>query len=1328
MRHICQSVAVLLLSVVFNNAYSFNLRKVIGEDGLSNNSVTSMIQDHRNFLWIATYDGLNLFDGRNMRCFKPDIDSEVTLSSNVIYNIVRYDDEYIWLNTKWGLDKFSTVQNKVVERFPEFNGDCCVALDSFGNLICLNYVGFLSIYNPAEKAFAHLPIEPGAKSTREYKNLVIDGGNTIFVRLGGRLLRYKLSNAGPDGSLRIIPLQELEHQTTIEYMFEADGKVIFLDSEKDLYMVEDSQKLKITNISQLVAQYGNISSVLFDGKDLLLAFRANGLVRLSEAEEYSPKLIYDDCGVFSLYKDEKQGVIWFGTDGDGIYALTDDEQTFHNIPLVDIPINKKRPIKAIHTDAHDNLWLSSKENGIIKISNYETNDNSISKYTKAQGLTNNNVLSFKYDHRHNLMWIGTDKGIDYYDYAQSKIIHFDIPSEKAEVLSVNSIINKGDSLLWVASRSSLLKMIISQDRGRWRASTINRYDFNLKFRQITDQISSLCFENDSTLWIGVRGNSAIRFNTNSNESESFTFNSDGFEPMNDVLCIHIDDAKNIWFGTSYGLIKLANDDTVTNISVLDGLINNTIHGITKADNGKLWLSSNKGLILFDPQTISFRNYNKQTGVCSEEFNDNAFFRDETKSISFFGGNDGIVWISDNQTKPQSYTPEIHFTSIKVFNEEHNISDFETLDTKGKCIELSYRQNFFSVGFIAVDYLNGASGSYSYKLGNFNDLWSHSTSNEAHFTNVAPGNYTLYVKYNNGVSPDTSTGMLRIKVLPPWYKTVVSKIIFYLILLSIIVLAAFLIRKKIKEKNARTAHRLTEKYKEDVYESKLRFFTNITHEFCTPLSLIYAPCNKLLREEQLSPSIRKYVEIIKSNTERLNALIQEAIDFRKVETGNTNCSIKRVQVGYILKDLRQSFEEMADQHRILFNVDCIESLEWNSDESCLNKILNNLISNAFKYTSEGGEVSVSVKIVSSKLIIDVYNTGAGISEKDLPNIFDSYTVLDNVSDYTRKGLMSRNGLGLSICQSMVQLLEGTIEVNSKENEYTRFVVSLPYLKEESMSAAVLSAKEEIPLKDADISIEGHPTILILDDNTDILWLLNDIFSKDYNVICADNAEKGMEHIKELVPDIIISDVMMPGTDGLSFLSTLKHNQHTAHIPVIILSAKGSTQDKIAGIEAGADMYISKPFDIDYIKVAVKKLLLKAKNLSSYYKSSASSFEFFKGKLVNKKDKSFIDKVSQIAKDNISNSSFTPADMAEELNLGLRNLYRKFSELELAPPKEFIKTARINYAAYLLRTTKMTIEEVMYNSGFSNRSNFYKEFAKHTNKIPGEYKKEYSNKAN
>lgn len=1339
-------LVMLLFATMAGCLYSkaYNIRQISSRDGLSNSAVICMLQDKERYLWMGTYDGLNKYNGVDINIYKPDIRNHNSLSGNVIRKMVESKDDYLWIMTKGGLNMYSKKKDQVEAYFSEFQEDCSMSCDSKGNFFLLTQKGVLFNYDFSKREFKKIAV-PHFKPTQNWVSLIIDHNDKAWITNNGMIRQYTI-NRSDSQTLRLIP-GNFKHPQAINSVYYDKGRLIYVDGIGDLFVIKSGKKTYIRNIQSAIAQYGDISSILFDGSDVIIGFRTSGVIRLDHKNKYAVEKFPINCGVFSLLKDDVQNILWIGTDGQGVYAYVQEAYIFKGINLEELPLKTQRPVRAIFSDHNNDLWLGTKGNGIIKIKNYEKATEydwrNVEHLSQENGLCNNEVFSFEMSRKNNVLWIGSGgPELNYYSF-DDKRIHTLKNNSPASFVEVHSLFEESETSLWVATLFSLLKVDIHKTGTAIETRHVQEYEFNIKNKQRFNKIYSICRENDSIMWLAMRGNGAIRFNCKNGSYRLITFDKNGIAPMNDILSIHIDKYKNMWFGSSYGinLLKESADGKFqsNNYNETDGLANNTIHGILENRNGKLWLSSNSGIILFDPAKKSFRKFNQKSGLKVIEFSDNAYYTDQESTKYFFGGIDGVVWIQHEEKKKSNFVPPIYFTKLRILNEDANIDDFFIHKKGENTLQLKHNQNFFTIAFSTNDFIDGANIKFSYMLENFNEVWMNTNSREAQFTNIPPGKYVLKVKYGNEFEKENQMASLIIEILPPWYLTVFAKLLYTLAIIYLLYLVYIYSSKKYEAKRVKIAQQLDQKYKEEMYENKLRFFTNITHEFCTPLTLIHTPSERILNYKGSDQFIKKYAYIIKSNTERLNNLIQEIIDFRRMETGNKTCKIERCNINDICGEIREAFSDLVEENSINFNLDISQVITWNSDRSCITTVLNNLVSNAFKYTPVNGIIKITVNIENDELVLRVHNSGKGIREKDISLIFDRYSVLDNVTQNSIKGLSSRNGLGLAICKSMVELLDGEIEIKSEVGKYAEFIVKLPARELEKTEVMHTELQDfQIPsgIKQIDTPFitknevnensyqnpDDRPTILIVDDNEDILFVLNDTLSEDYTIVTAKDGNEGLERLTNYMPDLVITDIMMPNQDGISMTKRIKINPHTMHIPLVIISAKSAIDDRIEGIESGADAYISKPFDIQYLKTVVRQLIEKHKKLRDYYNSSASSFDYMNGQLLPKDDRDFIQLAISTIDQNIGNGDFSPEDLADNLRVSLRSLYRRFKDMGLLPPKDFIKKQRIEYSAKLLLSTNLTIHEIMYNAGFTTRSHFHKEFIKRYNLSPTEYRNE------
>ena len=812
-------------------------------------------------------------------------------------------------------------------------------------------------------------------------------------------------------------------------------------------------------------------------------------------------------------------------------------------------------------------------------------------------------------------------------------------------------------------------------------------------------------------------------------------NNAGNRAVGDVLCMCYSKDSTFYLGASSGMTQMklhsGNPAEVRQYSRIDGIKNDMVHGILEDSDGCVWLSTNKGLTKYNPHNRFFHNY-ESPDLDVTEFSDDAYWKCPYTGKLFFGGINGVIWVDPQNDRQENYKPALHFFEMKMGHETHSLYDYT--DQKTGYVTIPPNISTFSISFVATDYIHGENYEYSYLLENYNTSWTElQKDNEVVFTKLPYGNYVLKVRYKNDVfDSDAKEYFLHIRVLPPWYRGSWAMIAYGLVLATICLGIVYWLRRRIVEKQAEVARKIREEQKEKLYEAKLNFFANITHELCTPLTLINGVNDyiKISADRLADGKLEKYARILGENVTNLNELIQEILDIRKIEeVGFSHIQIKRVSVSSLIRKQCESFIPVAEQNGINFTFSDVDKpVYWNTDVPSLKKIIRNLVSNAFKYTEQKGTIDVSVRIENESLIIKVYNTGKGIAEADLKTIFDRFHILGDLDGNNYTQMTSRNGLGLFICHSMVQLLRGEINVESKEGESAGFIVTLPYLEVEEMDLDE-QADEEVPVAQPVVSAAtaettgniGNPVILVVDDNRDIVWLIKETLSSEYAVREAFNAEEALALMDQQTPDLIITDIMMPSMDGFALISRIKSDKFTRHIPLIVVSAKVSESEQAEGLDLGADVYLTKPFSSVVLHSVVNRLMANKKELKDYYYSPESAYEQSGGQLIHQEDKEFMDSVTAIIKENLAQDTLRPELIADKLGMNTRALYRRFKKISLLTPSDFIKDYRMMHAARLLVTTNLSVQEIIYQVGISNKSYFYREFSAKYGVTPGEYRR-------
>lgn len=1330
------SLLICILCCFPHLIHAYSLRQFSNKNGLSNSAILSLYQDHQGVIWIGSCDGLNIFDGTNIHVYNPVNPTKAPLSGNLINDIMETEKDVLWIQTNYGLDRLDT-KLQTSKSFTEFKDKNYMAKSRDNDLFIVKDDGYIYYYQPEKQLFQKLEVPQIAFG--HVLSTIIDKNNILWVFTSNNDTRsYQIIKNKEE--IALTPNNLFKHSEQLLWAFAEEDLVYFIDKTYSLYKYDfgNQQQYFIADLKAEVETRGEVSSIIKQQNDYYIGFKSSGLIVLKYMSDQKIKYQMQDTeihsGIFCLMKDKYQDIVWIGTDGQGVYMYFNDAFSITNT-LLDTPVYQiNNPVRTVYYDEEQTLWIGTKGGGILRIRNYSPETNAAVSFDRISisnsTLTDNTVYCFAPGSA-NRLWIGTENGLNYYSYQNKQLKAFTVIADGKKVKYVHSINELNDTTLWVSTvGEGIVKVILDKAGSSPSVKSATRIVLD-DGRMASNYFFTSFQENDSILWFGNRGYGAYRLNVETEQLTPYRFdNVVNSQTANDIFAIYKNE-KGYWLGTSSGLLHF-NEDYSHYHDRADLFSNNTVHGILEDQQNNLWISTNQGLVRFNPKTNTGQTYDRENGLEVTEFSDGAFYKDSRTETLFFGGTNGFVTVKPNAYIMADYMPQINLKGLSIFGKEYNIHDF-LHDKKGKKIlQLDYSRNFFCIDFMAIDYINGNNYSYSYKLDEVSSQWIESgTSASAIFSNLAPGQYTLLVKYKNNMNgKECEPQKLLIQITPPWYLSNWAYILYFILIALFCILAVYRIVHQYRRKQHRMIEKLNREKKEEVYESKLRFFTNITHEFCTPLTLIYGPCEKILAYPQSDSYIRKYGKMIQQNTEKLNGLILELLEFRRLETGHKVLSIQRLSVSDKLQNIAESFCELAENKNLNYRLDIEPDIEWNTDISCFSKIVNNLISNAFKYTPEEGNITIGLKVENQLLTLNISNSGKGIAKENLAKIFDRYKILDS---FEMNGKNSRNGLGLAICKNMVTLLNGEINVSSIQNEITTFTVTLPELSPTAQEAEtpqkvyatgpLNTNTEPMELEQTTVNFDtSKHTVMIIDDDPSMLWFVSEIFVDKYNVLSFNNAAEALASLELKQPDLIISDVMMPEIDGLSFAQKIKQNKLWSHIPLILLSALHHEDDQVKGIEAGAEVYVTKPFNVKYLEKVVYRLIKRESDLKEYYSSIFSSFKVENGNCIHKEDQEFLDKVIETIEKNITNPDLSVELLSSDLGYSTRQFYRKLKPITDKSPADIIKEYRLTMAERLLLTKNYTIEEIMDKTGFNNRGTFYKLFSQRFGMPPRQYREQ------
>lgn len=912
------------------------------------------------------------------------------------------------------------------------------------------------------------------------------------------------------------------------------------------------------------------------------------------------------------------------------------------------------------------------------------------------------------------MFIGTDgDGISVFDLKNSKLISWSEILGSDQLIkfkSIYTVFQDKKGFIWIGGTNSginsfgLIRCKIERIGEKLRVSQFKTYSATgAKDGSISSNIIfSIVSKNETELWIGTRLGGLNLFNKKTGLFKAYKNERDNPQSLSndDILCLYIDAKKRLWIGTSFGLnllvdIKNNGEAVFKSFTVNDGLPNNTIHGIISDYNSNLWISTNLGISNFKIDESKFINFTKNEGLQNNEFADGAYYQDPSTGFIFMGGIKGFNYFLPSEIIEYTYIPNLLIDRIsgqaneKAYYQGLVISsDFKSYPS----IVLDHNQNFFDIELAALTYINSEKCQYAYQLKNFDQDWKTiKNRGNISYTNVPPGEYSLWLKWSNsdGVWSDPVQA-IDIQVKPIFWLSNIA-VIVYSILFSILLLFIFSFYKKqqlIKQ------NIIFKKRDEEIHQNRLTFFTNIAHEFQTPLTLIIAPIQKLSMAS-FNETNQKFIGMIQRNSSRLLFLTQQLLEFRKAEYDHLEVEVKQFNLVSLVEQIAELFDELALENNIDYNLELSSVLNGWFDKDKIEKI-----------------------------------------------VFNLFFLLDGDKDSATDRF--RTGIGLAYIKKLASVLRGKIVVSSKVNEITTFTVSLPCSKNafnekefdkevrpilishhlKNILEYVPTDKEQAP--DKILSIEDfmskRKTVLIVDDEKELLILLEELLKEKYKILTAYNGVEALKIIRKDTPDIIISDVMMPEMDGIELCDKIKGDIRTCHIPFILLTAKNSVTHRIEGLESGANSYIPKPFHPDHLLIRVQKLIEEKENIFKHF-TQETFVKNISSLSIDKEDKDFISEVIELIRNNIEKENLQSSFIEEELQMSSSQLYRKIKQIYGFSPGDLIRTIRLKHAAELLQKSTLTMSEVCYQSGFNNRSYFYRELKKMYNSTPKNYQLEH-----
>ena len=1334
---------LFLVGHLYSQNTSYTFKHLTVQDGLSRSWVKCIFQDHIGYLWVGTSDGLNRYDGISFKTYKYKPDDSLSINHNNIIVIHEDQKKNLWVGTQAGLNLYNREKDKFIPVPSIISYVNCICEDGKGCFL-IGSPGGLYLFNPTDLTAKLI------NNTFNIDAILQDCNHNFWLATYHGLLLFNIKDYA---CYPIIPDKKsgIAANNMIHSLFQDSKGGIWIGTNSDglRYMTYDKNNPRQPQFINFKSSPGNKESISEgavyamseDEKGCLWIGVENGGLNLLDLKTFPEKkavfghLIYNpfnpvglsDNSIHFLYRD-RQNTIWIGTYGNGINYYNAFLQKFSHFMQSNSKssINNNRVNSIYEEDEY--LWIGT-EGGLNVLDKskqtfqYYSNENK-----NPHTIGSNAVWAIHRDSRHN-MWVGLwSGGLNLFNESTKTFNRFMFDENNPNSIGSNSIlsiIETHDRNLWIATmRGGLNKF-------DYKTKTFERYLVNYNKNSISGNwIDDLLEDSDGNIWIST----TVKVNLFDRKKNHFTtFSHKAKDPKtissDEAICFFEDSKKNIWIGTSDGLNFFnRNDSTFKHYFKSDGLPDNIIRAMEEDDHGNLWLSTNNGISEFIdaihiPGKPVFKNYNINDGLQGNEFISRSSFKNKEGMI-YFGGNNGYNVFDPNKIKNNPHIPTIVFTQLLLFNKSVGIGEKNSPLVNDismtKELKLSHNQSVFTIEFASLNLLATENNQYAFLLEGFEKEWNFvGRQHSATYTNLNPGHYTFKVKASNNDGLWNEKGVsLDIIIIPVWWKTWEAKSAYLLFF----ILAIYYFRKNtiisVNLKNELWREHLEKEKFEELHRLKNQFFTNVSHELRTPLTLILGPLKKLIAEtENASP-----LQIIYRNASRLKILVDQIMDFSKIENHMMKLNLDHGDiVGHILT-CSENFMEFARQKNVSLSIkSTISCYSCDFDVDKIEKILSNILSNAIKNTPEGGSVLVTIDFErqSGILIIDIADTGKGIDPTEMDLIFDRFFTSSKQSTE-----FSCTGIGLDLTRKLVELHKGTITVSSTLEKGSIFTLKLPFCsgkaKFEDFEKTITTAVPGNPLKnyDPELSRFNHEKrILIIDDNVEMCDYIESLLSGQYDVIKEIDPTEAMNDILNYMPDLIISDVMMPGINGFELVKKVRHDLKFSHIPVILLTAKVTVHDHITGYETGADDYIYKPFEGEILKARVKNLILQKENLRKHFIGTDG---IINTKLkVNNLDVQFISNILNLIKAHFSEPEFNVNDIIEKIGLSRSIFYKKYKALSDQSINDLIKDFRLKKAAELLNSDQFTVSEVAYDCGFSDPSYFSKVFKEYYKISPKDY---------
>lgn len=1330
-------------------AQYYNFEHINYTNGLSNNHILSITQDHNGFIWVGTTAGINRFDGYHCKVFKVEENRNAGMADNTISALTTDPIGRIWVRLPNRMVLFNPVTEtfsydqaiQLADRKVElFSVTIAKVLNDSAMLLYVPDLGLINhnLFTNQNVLYEAIPKDEKSLYSNEIINFLPLKDQVVVLFADGTIDYFH--PATQEVRRRSKVLQSTEENPYYNLYCDDQGLLWVSSRSFGIVCLRDGEIVKRFNEQTSPALNSNVVTEVVQDKEgnYWIGTDHGGLNILSadaksidyvQEERWNEKSLSQNV-ITAMYK-STEGIIWIGTFKKGVnyyhkklfsFELFDNKPVGNSLPYNDV--------NCFEEDSAGNLWIGTNGQGLVY---FDRKKGLFQTFERNQELQSLVIVDLCMDASETL-WIGTYLG-GLVSYDGGELKHYKHIENNPKSLSDNSvweIFEDSHQNLWVGTLAGGLDLF---DR---KSGVFAHYSGEGAGTIQSDFVMDITEDEDGDIWFGTDFG-VYRYDWESSRFTHYQYDGENKKSLsnNFVYKVFVDSKNKVWVGSRNGLNLFDREqDQFIRLSEKGGLSHQGIMSILESDNGNLWVSTSNGLTKV---TVNYNadgtykahyglSFNEMNGLQGREFNEGSAFKTRQGELLFGGANGfNLFYPEESDTVPK--IPKTYIVDIEFPGYNGSVKD--SLKKKStltnQAIHLSYKKNIFTLHFVALDYLASTKIQYRYMLEGFSNQWIYPDvpDRKATFTNLNQGSYTFKVQASlDNKNWEMAERSVEIKISPPWYRSWQAYVVYYIMLFFIIYFLRKSIIKRERSKFLSEEALKESKRQQELNRLKTQFFTNVSHEFRTPISLILTPLGKLLKTD-LSPEIRAHLELMNQNAKRLLVLVNQLLDFRKAEEDRHKLNLIYGNIMGFMDQIIRSFDDFRESKHI--------SLEFLPDESSLfmqfdkdkvEKILLNLLSNAFKFTPDGGSIKVQTytKMQEGKemLQIEVIDTGIGISAEDQGKIFERFYQTELPEQYITRG----SGIGLALASDFARIHGGSIQVESTLGEGSTFMVSLPVNREKLENHAEDADHPDLPTKSGtvlnnkEVAMDSHDTLLIVDDNPDFRFYLRDALQAKFQVVEASDGEEALHLVQDKHPSLVVSDVMMPKMDGYALCKAIKTRTELSHIPVILLTAKSSQQDKLEGLNHGADDYIAKPFNYDILEARINYLIEQRHKFKNEYQRTLRVQPDQVG--ITDLDRKLLENMNQLIQDNISNAELSVEWLSRELCMSRVYLYKKISSLTGKTPVELVRLIRLRKAYELLQSSGLNISEVAYQVGYSDPKYFSKQFKQEYGELPSKFK--------